>query len=76
MLWKLNLAGGQRLIMNLKNIDACPMLNNVDLIPALLKPNIEYLNNTFPGMIRKCPHTASIKIFIKRMFLRLFSSSP
>jgi hypothetical protein len=63
MMWKLNLSGGQRLLLNLKNFDACPLLNNVDLIPPLLKPNFDYLNEIYPGMVHKCPYTASLDIF-------------
>jgi hypothetical protein len=62
MYWKLNLAGGQRLIMNMKNFDVCPLLNNMHLTPDLLKHNIDFMNETFPGMIHKCPYTASFEI--------------
>jgi hypothetical protein len=59
MMWKLNLAGGQRLLGNLKNLDACPLLNNLGLIPPMLKPDVDFVNETFPGMVHKCPYTAS-----------------
>jgi hypothetical protein len=76
MVWKVNLARGQRLLMNLKNLDACPLLNNVDLIPSLLKHNVVFLNETYPGIIHKCPYTASFKSFDANDVSKILLSSP
>jgi hypothetical protein len=57
--WKLNLAGGQRNLVNIKNIEVCPLLENVNSIPILLRHEVDFLNETFPGMVHKCPYTVS-----------------
>jgi hypothetical protein len=59
--WKINMAGGQRLMLNLKNVDACAVLDNTNLFPMFVN-EIRGLNATFPGMIHKCPYTVSLGI--------------
>jgi hypothetical protein len=75
MNWKLNLAGGQRLLVNLKNIDVCPLLENLDSIPILLRHEVDFLNETFPGMVHKCPYTASDSFLTSAIFVRFSSQS-
>jgi hypothetical protein len=56
--WKISIAGGQRMMLNLKNVDACGVLANIDRFPMFTN-EVQGLNLTFPGMVHKCPYTVS-----------------
>jgi hypothetical protein len=54
--WKINTAGNRRLITNMPEMNACPILENIDRFP-LLKGQLDFMSQTFPGLVHKCPYT-------------------
>lgn len=56
--WKVNLVGNLRQIVGIKKLDSCPVLEHIDKFP-MFKVQAQFLNDTFPGMIRKCPYVVS-----------------
>jgi hypothetical protein len=46
------------MMLNLKNVDACGVLANIDRFP-MFRNEVQGLNALFPGMVHKCPYTVS-----------------
>jgi hypothetical protein len=67
-LWMININGNLRQIINLKNLDACLVVNNVDKFP-MFKNDVVWLNTTFTGTL-KCP----IKVMPCHLFLLFFNA--
>lgn len=44
-----------RTIVNVKNIEVCPVIASVDNFPGF-KGYVDWFKNTFPNMVHKCPY--------------------
>ena len=68
--WKKLQNGGYRDIANLKDIDACWGIDNLDKFP-MLSAQIDWFNQTFPEALDKCPKTvrAILTLNISRFFI-------
>jgi hypothetical protein len=59
------IGGNFQQFINLKDIDACAVINNVEKFP-LYKGSVQFLNSTFPGLLHKCPYTVR-KLYLKEI---------
>jgi hypothetical protein len=64
-----NLDQNWRQFINLNKLELCDLMENVESSP--LKLVLEYLNNSFPGFVKRCPITVSLNCDF--LFLKILS---
>jgi hypothetical protein len=55
------IGGNYHKYINLKKIDACKVMDNIDDFP-MLKGAVDWLSIVFPKVFHKCPYTVSFEI--------------
>ena len=59
---KPSVTGNYRELVDLQKIDACNVIENIDKFP-MFNDQVAFLNESFPGLIHKCPYKVSEKLF-------------
>ena len=57
--WLRSITGSYRQVINIDNIDVCHTLEGIHDIHPYFKSGAEWINQSFPGLVHKCPYNAS-----------------
>ena len=72
--WKKLQNGGYRDLLNIKDIDGCWGIDNLDKFPMLTE-QIDWYNQTFPEALEKCPKKVCATLILNNATFLIFFSS-